>query len=266
MKAVWTIILLVCIAGIAFAANDGGIRKRAKPYEYGMVTINNYSVKAGFSPVVFDHWNHRDKYTCRLCHVDIGFAMKGGATQIKANDNIRGYFCGACHNGMMKYGEKKVFAACAKKVTKEDKNRCKKCHADLVNSKKDEEFDSFAERLPKGRHGNGIDWEKAQEQGLIKPSDTLENVSIKREALDNQMDFSLPAKVKGMPDIIFSHRKHTVWNGCEVCHPDIFVNMKKGGNKYTMVEIFEGKFCGACHVSVAFPLTDCQRCHSKPIQ
>jgi c(7)-type cytochrome triheme protein len=68
-----------------------------------------------------------------------------------------------------------------------------------------------------------------------------------------------------MPDIIFSHKKHTVWNGCELCHPDIFMGVKKGNSKYSMVDISEGKSCGACHVNVAFPITDCQRCHSKPV-
>jgi c(7)-type cytochrome triheme protein len=32
----------------------------------------------------------------------------------------------------------------------------------------------------------------------------------------------------------------------------------------TMVGIAEGKWCGRCHGKVAFPLTDCQRCHVKP--
>ena len=58
------------------------------------------------------------------------------------------------------------------------------------------------------------------------------------------MDFELGAKVEGMPDIIFSHRKHTVWNGCELCHPEIFIGIKKGITEYSMVEIFDGKYCG----------------------
>ncbi|WP_243688424.1 hypothetical protein [Geotalea toluenoxydans] len=29
-----------------------------------------------------------------------------------------------------------------------------------------------------------------------------------------------------------------------------------------MAEINEGKYCGLCHTTVAFPLQDCQRCHS----
>ncbi len=265
-KTFWAFILVVCITGIAFAAQNGTKRKRAKPFEYGMVTINNFSVKNGLAPVTFDHWVHREKFTCRLCHVDIGFAMKGEATQIKAADNMRGYFCGACHNGRMIYGDRKVFAACSKSIGKEDQDSCKKCHTVTISQKKEDDFDKLAGRLPKGRLGNGIDWEKAEEQGLIKPVDILEGVSIKRAALVKQKDFALTAKVEGMPEIIFSHKKHTVWNGCELCHPDLFIGIKKGNTKYSMVEIFDGKYCGACHTSVAFPLADCQRCHTKPIQ
>jgi c(7)-type cytochrome triheme protein len=265
-KVIWTVFMLVCITGVAFAAQNGVKKKRPKPFEYGMVVIDNYTHKSGIAPAIFDHWVHRDKFTCRLCHVDIGFAMKAGATQIKAADNMRGYFCGTCHNGTMVYGTRKVFAACSKDVAKADYSRCRKCHVETNDTKKEDDFDKFAERLPKGRFGNGIDWEKAEEQGLIKPVDTLEGVSIKRAAMANQKDFSLTAKTAGMPEIIFSHKKHTVWNGCELCHPDLFLGVKKGSTKYSMVEIFDNKYCGACHTSVAFPLADCQRCHIKPPQ
>jgi len=40
--------------------------------------------------VVFDHWLHRAKFTCRLCHVDIGFAMKAEATDIRCQFIIPG--------------------------------------------------------------------------------------------------------------------------------------------------------------------------------
>ena len=49
--------------------------------------IDNYSKRYRLSPVVFDHWLHRAKFTCRLCHVDIGFAMKANETGIRAVDN-----------------------------------------------------------------------------------------------------------------------------------------------------------------------------------
>jgi c(7)-type cytochrome triheme protein len=216
--------------------------------------------------VVFDHWLHRAKFTCRLCHVDIGFAMKTGATGIKAADNEKGYYCGACHNGKTMSGKEAVFDACARAVVSGEKARCLRCHSLGKNVKPKFDFSDFTERLPRGRFGNGIDWEKAEEEGLIKPVDFLENVSIRRQPISAQKDFALGAKVEGMPDIIFSHKKHTVWNGCELCHPEIFVGVKKGTTKYSMAEIFEGKYCGVCHVSVAFPQIDCQRCHTKPVQ
>jgi len=38
----------------------------------------------------------------------------------------------------------------------------------------------------------------------------------------------------------------------------------KGQNNMTMSAIVEGKFCGRCHGKVAFPLADCNRCHTQP--
>jgi len=111
-----------------------------------------------------------------------------------------------------------------------------------------------------------VDWEKAEKEGKITPVDFIEGVSIKRDKLVDQKDFKLGAKVEGMPDIIFSHKKHTVWNGCELCHPEIFIGIKKGMTKYSMVEIYDGKYCGVCHINVAFPLLDCQRCHTNKVQ
>ncbi len=260
-----TLFFVVVYAGAA-PGQSSGKKKRPLPYEYGRVIINNYSEKAGLAPVVFEHWLHRSKFTCRVCHVDIGFAMKAGGTGIKASDNISGYYCGSCHNGRTIVEDRTVFKACAKIAGPEEKARCVRCHSLGKNVKPENDFGVFAERMPKGRFGNGIDWEKAEEEGRIKPSDFLEGVSIKRQSLAAQKDFALSPKLTGMPDIIFSHKKHTVWNGCELCHPEIFVGVKKGTTKYSMPEIFEGRYCGVCHVGVAFPLIDCQRCHSKPVQ
>lgn len=263
-------LLFVCLtvlalAGIALA--QGGVKKkRPLPPDYGKVVMNNYSEKAGISPVVFDHWVHRSRFTCRLCHVDIGFAMKTGTTGIKAADNMAGYYCGTCHDGKRVFDKEKVFESCSKKHVGEEAKTCDRCHSLGKIVKKENDFSKTAENLPKERFGNGIDWEKAEEKGLIKLIDYIEGVSIKRKSLVVQKDFALNPKVEGMPDIIFSHKKHTVWNGCEVCHPEIFVGVKKGATKYSMVEIFEGRYCGVCHNTVAFPLLDCQRCHSKPVQ
>lgn len=259
--------VLIASAGVALSAAPGVKKKKPKPYEYGNVTINNFSTQAGLNPVLFEHWVHRGKFTCRLCHVDIGFGMKAGETKMKAADNAKGYFCGACHNGKTTFGETRVFESCSSQFTKDDVKRCERCHSGGKNAaRREQEFNKFVERLPKERYGNGINWEKAESDGLIKPIDYLEGVSIKKPPLADQKEFTIGSKTEGVPDIIFSHKKHTVWNGCEVCHPDIFIGVKRGTDKYSMVELFEGKYCGACHDLVAFPQIDCQRCHNTPIK
>ena len=67
--------------------------------EYGDVVINNYSDKAGVRPVVFPHWFHRARFTCKVCHADLGFKFKAGGNDINMLKIIDGQFCGACHNG-----------------------------------------------------------------------------------------------------------------------------------------------------------------------
>lgn len=251
--------LLVSIVGIAFA-QTGVKKRRPLPYEFGRVIINNYSEQTNLAPVQFDHWLHRAKFTCRVCHVDIGFAMKAELSDIKAEDNMSGYYCGSCHNG------ESAFSACKSEFGKNDVKTCERCHSLGKKVTPKYNFREFVKGLPRERLGNGVDWEKAEDQGKITPVDFIEGISIKRDKLANQKDFALGAKVGGMPNIIFSHTKHTIWNGCELCHPEIFLGVKKGMTQYSMVELYEGKYCGVCHVNVAFPLLDCQRCHTQKVQ
>jgi c(7)-type cytochrome triheme protein len=265
-----TLQVAVALLALAFFAaawgQEGSLkRRRPLPPEYGRVVIANRSEKAGLAPVVFDHWLHRSRFTCRLCHVDIGFAMKAGATDIRAQDNASGVYCGACHNKKTVFEGRRVFEACSVGPSAIRGEPCLRCHSKGKELKPFYDFGVFTRNLPRGRFGNGVDWEKAEEDKLINPVDVLEGVSIKRSSMGSQKDFALSPKLQGMPEIIFSHKKHTVWNGCELCHPEIF-SVKKGNTKYTMVENFDGKFCGACHGSVAFPLTDCQRCHTRPVE
>jgi len=232
------------------------------PSDYGKVVLN--AQKGDLAPAVFDHWLHRASYTCRLCHVDIGFAMKANATGITAADNMKGLYCGVCHNGKMQHAGKPIFAACA--ADRSDMGRCERCHSQGKSVKKTYNFAEFTAKFPKDRFGNGINWEKAVEDGVIQPSDYIEGASIKKSAQPIQQDFSIQPKSQGVKEIIFSHRKHSLWNGCESCHPEIFRGGKRGTTKYSMEEIRAGKFCGVCHTSVAFPLTNCDRCHSKPMK
>jgi len=113
--------------------------------------------------------------------------------------------------------------------------------------------------LPKDNAGN-VDWVKSLRQGIIKPKDSLDPKKPSTPVIDLDIVF----KVKGdLPDVVYPHYPHTEWLSCNNCHPKIFI-MQAGANKVTMKKIEEGQFCGRCHGVVAFPLSNCTRCHSKP--
>jgi c(7)-type cytochrome triheme protein len=268
MRRIFGVALLVLLVPTLAAAQTGVKKRRPLPPEYGLVVMGTTYAEQKLPDARFDHWLHRAKYTCRVCHVDIGFAMKTNGTGIRAEDNARGFYCGACHNGKMKHEDRAIFESCSPSWTAEDREgRCLRCHYTAAKSLKPRhDFFTFIADLPKERFGNGVNWEEAEVTGRIKPVDFVEGSSFKRKGLDVPKDIDISAKVSGMNEILFSHRKHTVWSGCEGCHPEIFMGIKKGTTKYSMIEIFEGKYCGQCHLTVAFPMTDCQRCHTKPVK
>jgi c(7)-type cytochrome triheme protein len=72
--------------------------------EYGDVVLNNYSDEAGVNPVIFPHWFHRIRYTCKACHTDLNIKMGAGTNKIKMSDIMDGQFCGACHDGETAWG------------------------------------------------------------------------------------------------------------------------------------------------------------------
>lgn len=253
------IISLIFVISCSVAFAQYGVKKKMpRAHEFGNVIINNFSEKSGIAPVAFKHWLHRGKYTCRLCHIDLGFAMKTGDTGIKEDDNRKGQYCGACHNGI------EAFAVGTNTPGSLTKN-CDRCHSIGKNVKFEKDFYTLFKDYPKARFGNKVDWLVAEEKELIKLKDYLEGYSIKRKPMATPKDVDLKSKEYGIPDIIFSHKKHTIWNGCELCHPEIF-SPKKGSTKTSMNDIFEGKHCGACHGTVAFPVNDCQLCHTKEVQ
>lgn len=69
--------------------------------EQGDIVINNYADKAGVRPVVFPHWFHRIRFTCKACHADLGIKFKAGSNNITMLEIIDGRYCGACHNGQV---------------------------------------------------------------------------------------------------------------------------------------------------------------------
>jgi c(7)-type cytochrome triheme protein len=71
----------------------------------------------------------------------------------------------------------------------------------------------------------------------------------------------LEAEWERVPPAIFPHKKHTAWLDCNNCHPEIFNIQKKTTKHFEMKRNLAGEFCGACHMTVAFPMSDCRRCH-----
>lgn len=258
-----SMLFALTLTAAAVTAVNVPVCRASSPSDYGKVVMNGFSQKEGLAPVVFDHWLHRAKYTCRLCHVDIGFNLKAGTTEIRAADNMKGLYCGVCHNGNMQEGGRKIFASCS--AEKSDA-RCQRCHSQGKSAKRDYEFNAFTAKFPREQSGNGINWDKTASEGFIKPVDYIEGLSIRKTAQPIQQDFTIRPKAAGKAQILFSHRKHVLWNGCEVCHPEIFKGGKRGTTSYSMKEINEGKFCGVCHSTVSFPLFQCDRCHSQPVK
>ncbi len=119
--------------------------------------------------------------------------------------------------------------------------------------------------MPRSSYGNKIDWNMAEDQGVITTKDFIEGVSFPENSMGTAAkDEPRTPQLKGLPGIIFSHKKHVAWTGCGMCHPEPFA-LKTGKTKMSMKEIDNGNFCGMCHRFVAFPLNDCGKCHSQPV-
>jgi len=113
--------------------------------------------------------------------------------------------------------------------------------------------------LPPAAAGNYVDWVGALNRGLIDPRKGV-NADTQMNVVDMNV---LMTRTASMPNVKFPHREHTQWLACTNCHPAIFLP-KKDGNPVNMYSILKGEFCGVCHGKVAFPVTDCFRCHNTP--
>lgn len=113
--------------------------------------------------------------------------------------------------------------------------------------------------LAKSNDGNRVDWVKALSENKITPRFDRNDPNAKPMV----MDLNIVREVKGsMPDVVYPHKQHTEWLDCSNCHPAIFVP-QKGANQISMASILLGQKCGVCHGKVAFPVSECRRCHSK---
>lgn len=113
--------------------------------------------------------------------------------------------------------------------------------------------------LPDGHGGNYVDWVEALKENKIAPRWDLKDPA--KQPL--VMDLNIVREVKGsMPNVVYPHKQHLQWLDCSNCHPAIFIP-QKGANTISMAEILLGRKCGVCHGKVAFPVSECRRCHSQ---
>lgn len=219
-------------------------------WKYGNVVMSRRARKAGMQPVIFPHWRHRALYTCRVCHMELGFSMKSGDTGITRMDYTEGKYCGACHDG------KTAFTVQGKPGSPD----CVRCHIKDTGPL-EARFEQFANTLPMASFGNGIDWADALRNEYITPKNALK---AKAKAMQLPDKLKKPLRLSsGAPrsDVLFSHDEHFQELDCSSCHPEIFNIKKMGTQSFSMENNLFGNFCGSCHMLVAFPMNDCKRCH-----
>jgi c(7)-type cytochrome triheme protein len=113
--------------------------------------------------------------------------------------------------------------------------------------------------LPSDPVGNKVDWNKALLGGHIVPRDNVDPGTV-TQVLDLDV---IMGRTGEMPMVRFPHKPHSLWLDCGNCHEKLFAT-KAGASKVNMMQILSGQKCGLCHGAVAFPLTECQRCHTVP--
>lgn len=126
---------------------------------------------------------------------------------------------------------------------------------------KEEQYPVAIDYLPKTKLGY-VDWVEAIKKGVITPRGALLPTDP-QEMPPINFDVLFRVKAEAVPNVVFPHLPHTLWLDCRNCHPSIF-KMQAGTNPITMEKILRGEFCGRCHGTVAFPISDCLRCHSRP--
>jgi len=238
------LVLLLAGSGVLYAGRFWNLPKLPQRHAYGDLLIDKFSTKNQVKPVFFSHWSHRAKYTCRVCHWELDFDFKVGGTGMTEVDNRNGLYCGKCHDGKVAFGH-----------TEEN---CQRCHTG-VKASSIQKFNELRDGLPKDRFGNGINWAASIRSEGIKPLYSI--YKPEEEPLDFRKKLELKAEWAFVPSAYFSHAVHVQWLDCGSCHPDIFNIKKKTTEHFSMQYILEEKFCGICHLRVAFPMDNCQRCH-----
>jgi c(7)-type cytochrome triheme protein len=248
MLCVALLIFLMTMSLPAMAGSDFGdvfsLPTLSAPERYGNILISRLTHSSTHPPVSFSHWVHRQHYTCRVCHFELNFSMKTNTTEITEAKIRKGEYCGACHNNRIVFGVSDA--------------TCVICHTGNPGAT-DSRFPELKD-LPKAPYGDRINWVKALKKKLITPKQSILNEDYESIPFSKVLRLE-PDWARIKTRALFPHQQHTVWLDCADCHPDIFNIQKKGTRYFRMDHIVKGKFCGVCHLTVAFPMQDCKRCH-----
>lgn len=115
----------------------------------------------------------------------------------------------------------------------------------------------IAKKAPDPGVGNQVRWVKALELGEINP-----RTNLWPDTQIRVLDQDIYLNIGGSQGVVrFPHKQHTMWLDCSNCHDALFSQVA-GTTAISMLQILEGEQCGVCHGAVAFPLTECVRCHS----
>lgn len=238
---------MMLLPGLVFAGGFLKLPFLPSPENYDDVFMHTEAEGNNGTPMVFSHWVHRVKYTCRVCHYELEFSMKRDDASIVCNKGkMNGRYCAVCHNGKVSFGPEG-----------EDGENCSRCHSSTGTASWNK-FRELRKKLPKSGFGNEIDWSKALDEGSIKPVNSLSGTA--REIV-NIGTLTIRAEMGGISPAVFPHKTHEQWLDCSSCHPELFNLKKKTTESLRMINMIKGESCGVCHLFVAFPLDDCKKCH-----
>lgn len=224
---------------------------KGPPEQYGDIVLRDRSEKHRMDPVVFSHRIHRSRFTCRVCHVELEFSMKKGGTGITREEYLEGLYCGACHNGEVAFSVKYSCNLCHVKVDRQGHYQAKK---DAMLG---------GRNLPVQEYGDGVNWMEAIKSGAISPRTAL-NAENASPSMPLPMHLKRPLRWTTRSPrtlVVFSHESHILWLDCANCHPDLFSIAQMGTVEFDKEKNLYGMYCGTCHMTVAFPMNGCNRCH-----
>ena len=263
--------------------------------EYGDIILNSKAEamrKAEVGDVVFPHWFHRIRYRCNVCHEDI-FVLRAGGNDINmARISEGGKQCGVCHNGLIAWEplecdrchslepgwsggpiQYSVRGERGKERTLKERaldikigNRAKP-YSNIVKLASGWHPKALSESgLPLDKFGL-VDWAQAVRNKIIAPVWNLDPDAGADSARSRNTRILFKTRSEFVADVLFPHDVHSYWLQCKICHETrggAIFEEKVGAAAIDMVGIGKGKWCGRCHDRVAFPISDCNRCHNRP--